>query len=171
MLTALAVAALGRSLARRPGFAGALAALAAGAAVVSAAVLAAGSVADAGTTGRVVGTLVHAVVGLGGSSTFLVADGVRWCAEALSTVVGLFQGLALLGLGLSAALGRDGSRILGLLGAGAGATCLAAGLVRAHAGFPGEDPRVLVPAVLLGTAFLVGLALRGPGRGPGGPVS
>lgn len=89
-------------------------------------------------------------------AAFYVADAVRWIEKGLSAFFHLNNGLALVTIGLAAALGRTFPRWLGVAGAIAGVAAMYGGYVAAHGGFSPEAAAILGPTSLLGAVFLVG---------------
>jgi len=93
------------------------------------------------------------------AAAFRVANGIRDIEKGLSGFFQLSDGVALLGLGLSIALGPFYPRWLGVVGALAGAGAMAGGWTTAHTGFSGAASRFSLPTVALLTVFVVGLCV------------
>jgi hypothetical protein len=156
VLIVLALVAIGRALASQPGAAGALADIGSVTAVLVAAVFAVQMAVDGVALKSAVDAWAGASSGVERSTAFGVAESVRSLEKGLSSFFHLTNGLTLLALGLSAALGHRLARWLGAVGALAGAGFLVGGVVVARTGFSAQANRVLLPALLLSAVFLFG---------------
>jgi hypothetical protein len=152
----LGLIALGRSLARQSGFPGALGTVGTVTAVLGRGCIrgadgcgwchAEGSDRRLDSRGQPGGT----------SSSFQVAESVRWTEKGLGGFFQLIQGITRLTLGLSVAFGRRYPRWLGWIGVPAGTAIAAGGTVTAHTGFSAQAGLILLPGTLLLAVFLVG---------------
>jgi hypothetical protein len=160
LLIVLTLVALSRPLARQAGIAGALAIVGTVTAVVLAAVFAVQMAVDGVALKSAVDAWASATSAADRATAFAVADGIRDVEKALSSFFHLTNGLTLLTLGLSVALG-DGQRFrrwLGWFGALAGVAFLAGSVLVARTGFSAQADRVLLPALLLSAVFVLGAA-------------
>ena len=156
LLLALALLALARALSRQPGLPGALAVVGAVTAVLLAAVFTVQMAVDGVALRAAIDTWTHAPAGPARTSAFQVAEGVRGLEKGLSGFFHLANGLTLVSLGLSVALGQLYARWLGWVAALAGLAFLAGGWVTAHTGFSPQAGLFLTPALLLLAVFVVG---------------
>ena len=156
VLVVFALVAISRPLARQSGAAGALADIGAVTAVLVAAVFAVQMAVDGVALKATVDAWAGASSAAERSTAFGVAESVRSVEKGLSSFFHLTNGLTLLALGLSAALGHRLARWLGVAGALAGAAFLVGGVTVARTGFSAEANRVLLPALLLSGVFLFG---------------
>jgi hypothetical protein len=157
LFVVLTLVALSRPLSRQSGLPGALAVVGAVTAVLVAAVFAVQMAVD-GVALKAAVDRWAAASSADRATAFAVADGIRWVEKALSSFFHLANGLTLLALGLSVALGNRYRRALGWVGALAGAGFLAGGVVVARTGFSAQADRVLLPSLALSVAFLLGAA-------------
>jgi hypothetical protein len=104
-------------------------------------------------------TWANAAAGPEKASAFQVADGLRGLEKGLSGFFHLSNGLTLITLGLSIALGRLYPRWLGAVAVLAGLAFLVGGVVTAHAGFSSDAGLVLTPALLLLAVFIIGICV------------
>jgi hypothetical protein len=155
LLIVVALIALARSAVRQPGTAGALAVVGALTAVVVAAVFTVQMAVD-GVALRAAVDVWSRAGGADKSTAFLMADDVRSIEKGLGGFFQMSNGLTLLALGLSLALGHAFPRWLGWIGAIGGAGWLAGGVVTAHTGFSMAASRVLTGPLLLTIVFLIG---------------
>jgi hypothetical protein len=159
LLIVLALVALSRPLSRQPGLAGALATVGAVTAVLVAAVFAVQMAVDGVALKGAIDTWSRAASAADRATAFQVADGIRWVEKSLSSFFHLVNGLTLLTLGLSVALGRGRRRWLGWIGAVSGVAFLVGAATVARTGFSAEADRVLLPGLLLSAVFLLGSAV------------
>jgi hypothetical protein len=160
LLIVLSLVALSRPLSRQPGLAGALATVGAVTAVLVAAVFAVQMAVDGVALKGAIDTWSHASAAPDRAMAFQVADGIRWVEKSLSSLFHLTNGLTLLCLGLSLAIGRERRRWLGWVGALSGVGFLVGAVTVAYTGFSAEADRVLLPALLLSAVFVLGAAVR-----------
>jgi hypothetical protein len=158
LLIVLALVALARSAARQHGVAGALAVVGTVAAVVVAAVFTVQMAVD--------GVALKAAVDVWSNApaadkpaAFLTADAIRSVEKGLGGFFQMTNGVTLLALGLSVALGSAFPRWLGWVGAVAGAGWFVGGVVTAHTGFSMEASRILLAPLLLSLLFLLGVCV------------
>ncbi|HET9648295.1 MAG TPA: hypothetical protein VFP34_08700 [Microlunatus sp.] len=147
--------ALARSLSRQAGMAGALGVVGAVAGVLVAAVFTVQMAVD----GVALKAAIDAWMGAAPadhSSAFQVAESVRWTEKGLSGFFQMVQGVTLVALGLSIALGGRFPRWLGVVGALAGAMIIAGGTVTAHTGFSSTAGLILTPGTVLLAVFAIG---------------
>ena len=156
LLLALALLALARALSRQPGLPGALAVVGAVTAVLLVAVFTVQMAVDGVALRAAIDSWTHAPAGPAKASAFQVAEGLRGLEKGLSGFFHLANGLTLLSLGLSVALGHLYARWLGWTAVVAGLAFLVGGVVTAHTGFSPAAGRFLTPALLLLAVFLVG---------------
>jgi hypothetical protein len=156
LLLALALLALARALSRQPGLPGALAVVGAVTAVLLAAVFTVQMAVDGVALRAAIDTWTRAPAGPARTSAFLVAEGLRGLEKGLSAFFHLTNGLTLVSLGLSVALGHLYARWLGWVAVLAGLAFLVGGWVTARSGFSPEAGRLLTPALLLLVVFLIG---------------
>src|SRR3954453_6694165 len=90
---------------------------------------------------------------------FQIADEVRWLEKGLGAFFQMLNGVTLIWLGLSLALGRRYPRWLGWVGVVAGVGFLAGGVSTAHTGFSGQAGTILRAPTVLAAVFLVGAAV------------
>jgi hypothetical protein len=159
LLVVLTLVALSRPLSRQPGLPGALASVGAVTAVLVAAVFAVQMAVDGVALKGAIDTWSHASTAADRATAFQVADGIRWVEKALSSFFHLVNGLTLLSLGLSAALGHGRRRWLGWVGALSGAGFLVGAAIVARTGFSAQANRALLPALLLSAVFVLGSAV------------
>jgi hypothetical protein len=152
----LAFVALYRVLNRQGGWAGAFATVGVVSAVLVAAIFAVQMAVDGVALKAAVDAWVNAPAAEA-SSAFRVAEGIRDTEKGLSGFFQLTNGVALLGLGLSIALGRFYPRWLGVVGALAGLGALFGGWMTAHTGFSMAASRFSLPTVVLLAVFVVGV--------------
>src|SRR4051794_38777008 len=155
----LALVALSRPLTRQPGLAGALATVGAVTAVLVAAVFAVQMAVDGVALKGAIDTWSRASTAVDRATTFQAAEPIGGAGKALSSFFHLLNGLTLLTLGLSVALGQGRRRWLGWVGAVSGAGFLAGALIVSRTGFSADADRVLLPSLLLSAVFLLGSAL------------
>jgi hypothetical protein len=170
LLLVVALVALARSAARQPGVAGALAVVGTVAAVVVAAVFTVQMAVD-GVALRAAVQVWSRAAAADKPTAFLMADDVRSIEKGLGGFFQLSNGLTLLALGLSVALGRAFPRWLGWVGAIAGAGWFVGGVVTAHTGFSMAASRTLTGPLLLTVVFVVGVCVamwRASSRRPRG---
>jgi hypothetical protein len=158
LLIVLTLVALSRPLSRQPGIAGALASVGAVTAVLVAAVFAVQMAVDGVALKGAIDAWAGATSAAERATAFQVADGIRWVEKALSSFFHLTNGLTLLALGLSVALGDRYRSWLGWVGALAGVGFLAGSVTVARTGFSAEADRILLPALLLSAVFVLGAA-------------
>jgi hypothetical protein len=158
LLIVVTLVALSRPLARQAGVAGALAVVGTLTAVLVAAVFAVQMAVDGVALKSAVDAWASASSAADRATAFAVADGIRDVEKALSSFFHLTNGLTLLTLGLSVALGDRYRRWLGWFGALAGVGFLAGSVLVARTGFSAEADRVLLPALLLSAVFVLGAA-------------
>jgi hypothetical protein len=158
LLIVVALVALARSAARQPGIAGALAVAGTVAAVVVAAVFTVQMAVDGVALKAAVDVWSHAA-DADKPTAFLMADDVRAMEKGLAGFFQMSNGVTLLALGLSLALGRMFRRWLGWVGAIAGAGWFVGGVVTAHTGFSVEASRILLGPLILTVVFVTGLCV------------
>jgi hypothetical protein len=159
LLLVVALLALARGLSRQRGLAGALAMLGALTAVILAAVFTVQMAVDGVALRSAIDTWANAAPGQGKSSAFQVADGLRGLEKGLSGFFHLNNGITLINLGLSIAIGHLYSRWLGVTAVLAGVAFLVGGVITAQAGFSSHAGSVLTPALLLLAVFVVGICI------------
>jgi hypothetical protein len=152
----LGLIALGRSLARQSGFPGALGTVSTVTAVLIAAVFAVQMAVDGVALKAAIDAWIGAVNPTERAAAFQVAESVRWTEKGLGGFFQIIQGVTLLTLGLSMALGRRYPRWLGWIGVLAGIAIAAGGTVTAHTGFSAQAGLILLLGTLLLAVFLVG---------------
>ena len=158
LLIVLTLVALSRPLSRQPGLAGALASVGAVTAVLVAAVFAVQMAVDGVALKGAIDAWAGATSVAERATTFQVADGIRWVEKALSSFFHLTNGLTLLALGLSVALGDRYRSWPGWVGALSGVAFLAGSVTVARTGFSAEADRLLLPGLLLSAVFVLGAA-------------
>ena len=104
-------------------------------------------------------TWTSANVGAEKTSAFQVADGLRGLEKGLSGFFHINNGLTLITIGLSIALGSLYARWLGATAVLAGLAFLLGGIVTAHNGFSDDAGLVLTPALVLLTVFMIGICI------------
>jgi hypothetical protein len=159
LLLGIALLILALSLVRQPGLPGALAFVGAVTSVLLVAVFTVQMAVDGVALRSAIDTWTSAPVGAGKTSAFQVAEGVRGVEKGLSGFFHLTNGLTLVTLGLSIALGHGYARWLGWTAVVAGLGFLAGGAVTAQTGFSATAGRVLTPALLLLLVFVVGVCV------------
>jgi hypothetical protein len=159
LLLGLALIILALSLVRQPGLPGALAFVGAVTSVLLVAVFTVQMAVDGVALRSAIDTWTSAPAGPGRTSAFQVAEGVRGLEKGLSGFFHLNNGLTLVMLGLSIALGHLYARWLGWTAVVAGLGVLAGGVVTAQTGFSASAGTVLTPALLLLTVFVVGVCV------------
>jgi hypothetical protein len=159
LLLVIALLALARGLSRQSGLAGALAFLGAVTAILVAAVFTVQMAVDGVALRSAVETWSSAAPGTAKTSAFQVADGLRGLEKGLSGFFHLNNGLTLITLGLSIALGRLYPRWLGAVAVVAGVAFLVGGVVTANAGFSSDAGYVLTPSLLLLAVFIFGICI------------
>jgi hypothetical protein len=103
------------------------------------------------------------------SAAFQVAEAVRWTEKGLGGFFQFLNGITLLALGVSIALGTRYPKWIGLVGALAGLAFVAGGTVTAYTGFSATSGWFLTPATVLLAVFLIGVVIlmwRRSGRVP-----
>jgi len=153
----IGLVALARSAGRQPGLPSALALLGGITAVMVATVFAVQMAVD----GVALKAAFDAWAGASGAEktvAFRIADEVRWLEKGLGGFFQMLNGVALIALGLSLALGRRYPRWLGWIGAVAGAGFLAGGGSTAHTGFSGQAGTIPLAPTVLAAVVLVGAA-------------
>jgi hypothetical protein len=158
LLVVVTLVALARALSRQPGIAGALAVVGGVTAVLVAAVFAVQMAVDGVALKGAIDAWAGATSAAERATAFQVADGIRWVEKALSSFFHLTNGLTLLALGLSVALGDRYRSWLGWVGALAGIGFLAGSVTVARTGFSAEADRLLLPGLLLSAVFVLGAA-------------
>src|SRR5919112_366250 len=158
LLIVLTLVALSRPLSRQPGLAGALASVGAVTAVLVAAVFAVQMAVDGVALKGAIDAWAGATSVAERATTFQVAEGIRWVEKALSSFFHLTNGLTLLALGLSVALGDRYRSWLGWVGAVSGVAFLAGSVSVARTGFSAAADRLLLPGLLLSAVFVLGAA-------------
>jgi hypothetical protein len=158
LLIVVALVALARSAARQPGVAGALAVVGTVAAVVVAAVFTVQMAVD-GVALKAAVDAWSSAAGPDKPTAFLMADDVRAVEKGLGGFFQMSNGLTLLALGLSLALGRMFRRWLGWVGAIAGVGWFVGGVTTAHTGFSVAASRILMGPLLLTLVFVVGVCV------------
>jgi hypothetical protein len=156
LLLALALLALARVLSRQRGLPGALAVVGAITAVMLATIFAVQMAVDGVALRSAIEAWTRAAPGAGKTSAFQVADGLRGLEKGLSAFFHLSNGLTLVALGGSIALGHLYARWLGWVAVLAGLAFLVGGVVTAHTGFSSDAGRFLTPALLLLAVFVIG---------------
>jgi hypothetical protein len=159
LFIALAFVALARSLYQQPGLAGALAVVGTVTAIVVAAVFAVQMAVDGVALKAAVNTWVDAASPADQSAAFQVAEAVRWTEKGLGGLFQFINGITLLALGVSIALGARYPKWIGFVGAVAGLAFVAGGAVTAHTGFSATSGWFLTPATVLLAVFLVGIVI------------
>ncbi|HEX5533243.1 MAG TPA: DUF4386 family protein [Actinomycetales bacterium] len=155
----LAFVALYRVLSRQRGWPGAFATVGVVSALLVAAIFAVQMAVDGVALKAAVDAWVNAPPAEA-PSAFRVADGIRDMEKGLSGFFQITNGVALLGLGLSIALGRCYPRWLGIVGAVAGIGTLFGGWMTAHTGFSMAASRFSLPTVVLLAVFVVGVCVQ-----------
>ena len=155
----LAFVALARSLYQQPGVAGALAVVGTVTAVLVAAVFAVQMAVDGVALKAAINTWVDAPSPGDQSAAFQVAEAVRWTEKGLGGFFQFLNGITLLALGVSIALGARYPKWIGFVGALAGIGFVAGGIVTAHTGFSPTAGWLLTPATVLLAVFLVGVVI------------
>ena len=155
-LVVMSLLALARSLSRQYGAPGALALAGMVSALMVVVVFAVQMAVDGVVLWHAVRVWVDAAPGPAQDTAFQVAESVRSAEKGLSGFFHLSNGLTLLSLGLSVALGRLYARWLGWVSVAAGCLFLVGGVVTARTGFSPESSLVLTPGALLLVVFLVG---------------
>jgi hypothetical protein len=155
----LALLALARTLSRQRGVAGALAVIGAVTAIMLGTVFAVQMAVDGVALRSAIHTWTKAAPGSEKTSAFQVADGLRGLEKGLSGFFHLNNGLTLITLGLSIALGNLFARWLGAIAVLSGLAFLIGGIVTARAGFSDDAGLVLTPALLLLAVFIVGICI------------
>ena len=169
LLLVLALLALARALSRQRGLPGALAIVGSVTAILIAAVFAVQMAVDGVALRSAIDTWTSAA-GPEKASAFQVAEGLRDVEKGLSGFFHLNNGLTLVALGLSVALGHLYPRWLGWVAVLAGLGFLTGGVVTAHSGFSADAGLVLTPGLLLLAVFVVGIGIsmwRRAGHPPG----
>ena len=156
LLIVLALVALARTLSGQPGTAGALALVATVTAVLVAAVFAVQMAVDGVTLKAAIQAWTAAPTPASQAATFQVAESVRWTEKGLGGFFQLLNGVTLLCLGCSIALGDRYPTWLGVVGAVGGLAFIAGGVATAQTGFSPEANRFLLPGTVLLAVFLVG---------------
>ena len=159
LLLGLAVLVLARSLVRQPGLPRALAFVGAVTTVLLVTVFTVQMAVDGVALRSAIDSWTSAPAGPARTSAFQVAEGVRGVEKGLSGFFHLSNGLTLVSLGLSIALGHLYARWLGWTAVVAGLGFLAGGVVTAQTGFSATAGTVLTPALLLLAVFLVGVCV------------
>ncbi len=157
LLIVVALVALARALSRQPGVAGALAVVGGVTAVIVGAVFAVQMAVDGVALKAAIDSWVGAVSPSDQSSSFLVAESVRWTEKGLSGFFQIVNGVTLFSLGLSIAVSRSFPKWLGGVGIAAGVGFVAGGVSTAHTGFSAAAGTFLMPATLLLALFLLGV--------------
>ena len=152
----LGLIALGRSLARQSGIAGALGIVGTVIAVLVAAVFAVQMAVDGVTLKAAIDAWIGAVNPTDQAAALQLAESVRWTEKGLAGFFQISQGITLATLGLSMAFGRRYPSWLGWIGALAGVANVAGGTITAHTGFSAQAGLILLPGTLLLAVFLVG---------------
>jgi Domain of unknown function (DUF4386) len=156
LLIIVGLIALARSLSRQAGVAGALGVVGAVTGMLVAAVFAVQMAVD----GVALKAAIDAWTGASGAdqaAAFQVAESVRWTEKGLGGFFQMVEGVTLLTLGLSVALGRRYPRWLGWVGVVTGVGIIAGGTMTAHSGFSAAAGLILTPATVLLAVFLVGI--------------
>ena len=159
LLVTFGLVVIATSLARQRGLAGALAVFGALTAVTTTAVFAVQMAVDGIALKAAVDVWLSAAGEAEQSAAFGVAEGIRATEKGLSALFHLNNGLTLLTLGISIALGRRYPRWLGWVGATVGAGFLAVGLLTAQTGFSPEATSLALPATALLAAFVIGMSV------------
>ncbi len=159
LLLVIALLALARGLSRQRGLAGALAVIGAVTALIVAAVFTVQMAVDGVALRSAIDTWTSAAPGPEKTSAFQVADGLRGLEKGLSGFFHLNNGLTLIALGLSIAIGGLYRRWLGATAILAGLAFLIGGVVTAHTGFSSDAGRDLTPALLLLAVFITGICI------------
>jgi hypothetical protein len=158
LLLATSLLCLARALSRQRGLPGALAMVGAFTAFLLTAVFAVQMALD----GIALRSAVHVWVTTTGpqrASAFQVAEGLRGLEKGLSALFHISNGLTLVALGFSIALGRLYARWLGWTAVVAGVAFLGGGIVTAHVGFSSKAGLFLHPALVLLAVFMVGTGI------------
>jgi hypothetical protein len=156
VLILTALLALARTLARQPGLAGGLALLGAAAAVITTSIFAVQMAVDGVALKAAIDVWTKASGSAGEASAFQLADGLRSIEKGLGGFFQMVNGLTLLALGVSVALGRLYPHWLGWTGAAAGAGFLVGGMVTANTGFSATASTVLLAPLLFFIVFVLG---------------
>lgn len=156
LLVVLCLLALARPLSLQAGAPGALASVGAVTAVLAGAVFAVQMAVDGVALRNAVDAWVAAPPGPARTSAFQVAEGVRGLEKGLSGFFHLTNGMTLMTLGLSIALGLVYARWLGWAAVASGSAFLVGGVITARTGFSPEAGLWLTPALMLLAVFLVG---------------
>jgi hypothetical protein len=158
LLIALTFVALARVLSRQPGLSGAFAVVGGVGAVVITAVFAVQMAVDGVALKGAIDTWVDAAAA-DKASAFQVADGVRWIEKGLSGFFNVTNGITLLALGLSIALGHAYPRWIGWIGALAGVGIIVGGISVAHTGFSMQAAMILNVPFILAVLFLIAVCV------------
>jgi hypothetical protein len=159
LLLVLTFIALARSLYQQHGAAGALAVVGAVTAVLVAAVFAVQMAVDGVVLKEAISTWVGAQAPADKTAAFQVAETVRWIEKGLGGFFQFLNGLTLLALGLSIALGTRYPKWVGAVGALAGVGFVVGGVTTAYTGFSPEAGRLLTPATVLLAVFLIAVVI------------
>jgi hypothetical protein len=159
LLLVVALLALARGLSRQRGLAGALAICGALTAVILVAVFTVQMAVDGVALRSAIDTWANAAPGPAKTSAFQVADGLRGLEKGLSGFFHLNNGITLITLGLSIAIGHLYARWLGVTAVLAGIGFLIGGVITAETGFSSHAGSVLTPALLLLAVFIVGICI------------
>jgi hypothetical protein len=159
LLLVMALLVLARRLSDQRGLAGALALIGGVTAVIVAAVFTVQMAVDGVALRSAIDTWTSAAAGPGRTSAFQVADGLRGLEKGLSGFFHLSNGLTLIVLGLSIAIGELYARWLGATAVLAGLGFLVGGVVTANAGFSSDAGLVLTPTLALLAIFIIGICV------------
>lgn len=158
LLIVLALLALARTAMRQPGLAGALALTGAVTALLVAAVFTVQMAVD--------GVALKAAIDAWTSATgpdkvaaYQMADDIRSVEKGLGGFFQILNGLTLLAVGLSIALGHAFARWLGWVGAVGGLGWVTGGAITAHTGFSPQASTVLLGALVLTALFIVSASI------------
>jgi hypothetical protein len=154
----VALVALARSAGRQPGLPAALALLGGITAVMVATVFTVQMAVDGVALKAAFEAWANAS-GAAKESAFQTADVVRWLEKGLGGFFQMLNGVTLLALGLSLAVGRRYPRWLGWVGAVAGAGFVIGGFRTAHTGFSAAAGTILLAPTVLAAVFLIGIAV------------
>jgi len=155
----LAFVALASSLYQQPGLAGGLAVVGTVTAILVAAVFAVQMAVDGVALKAAIDTWVDAASPGEQSAAFQVAEAVRWTEKGLGGFFQFINGITLLALGVSIALGARYPKWIGFVGALAGIGFAAGGTVTAHTGFSPTAGWFLTPATVLLAVFVIGIVI------------